>query len=219
MTPARPASVAGTSDAPPRRRYDSPLRAKRAEETKATIISTATALFTTKGWASTGMREVAREAGIAVETLYSHYPSKRKLLDAVTDHAVMGDDAPVRVAERPEFLAIGRGRRADRIAAAASLVAAIHDRTAPFAKLIREAAATDDEIAEVLRATRERQRQDIEAGLGLILGRPPTDDERDGTWAILSPEIHLLLVHESGWSLDRYERWLSETLTRVLPRA
>ena len=123
------------------------------------------------------------------------------------------------VAERPEFLAMGRGRRADRIAAAASLVAAIHERTAPFAKLIREAATTDEEIAEVLRATRERQRKDVEAGLELILGRPPTDDERDGAWAILSPEIYLLLVQESGWSLDQYERWMSETLARILPRA
>lgn len=219
MSRERTVSGASTRTALPRRRYDSPLRARRAEETKATIIRIATGLFTTKGWVNTGMREVARDAHIAVETLYSHYPSKRKLFDAVMDHAVMGDDEPVAVADRPEFLAIGRGRRADRIRAAASLVAAIHGRTAPFAKLIREAATTDDEIAELLRATRTRQRADVEAGLALILGRPPTDDERDGAWAILSPEVCLLLIQESGWSLDRYEQWLSDTLTRVLPRA
>ena len=34
---------------------------------------------------------------------------------------------------------MGRGRRAQRIAAAASHVAAIHERTGPFAKLLREA--------------------------------------------------------------------------------
>jgi AcrR family transcriptional regulator len=195
------------------------LRAKRAEETKAMLLRTATELFTAKGWANTGMRDVAREAGVAVETLYSHYPSKRTLFDAVVDHAVVGDDAPVAVAERPEFLAMGKGRRADRLAAGASLAAAIHGRTGPFAKLIREAAAADEEIAGLLRATRERQRKDVEAGLGLILGRRPTDDERDGAWAILSPEVYLLLVEESGWSVDQYERWVSETLARVLPRA
>lgn len=183
------------------------------------LRATATELFTTKGWANTGMRDVAREAGVAVETLYSHYPSKRKLFDAVVDHAVVGDDDPVPVAERPEFLAMGRGRRTQRIAAAASLVAAIHERTGPFARLVREAAATDGEIAEVLRATRARQRIDVAAGLELVLGRTATDDERDGAWAILSPEVYLLLVHESGWSLDKYERWMSETLTRLLPRS
>jgi AcrR family transcriptional regulator len=211
MSPARAAS--------PPRRYASPLRARQAEETKAAILATATEMFTTKGWASTGMRDVAREAGVAVETLYSHYSSKRRLLDAVVDHAVVGDDEPVAVADRPEFLAMGRGRRADRIAAAVSIVAAIHDRTAAFAKLIREAATTDEEFAEVLRATRERQRSDVDAGLALILGRRPTADERDGAWAIVSPEIYLLLVQETGWSLDQYRRWMSETLARVLPRA
>jgi AcrR family transcriptional regulator len=213
---ASPAAAGDTAD---RRTYASPLRAKRAEETRTSLLGAATELFTTKGWANTGMRDVAREAGVAVETLYSHYSSKRKLLDAVIDHAVVGDDEPVAVAERPEFLAMGQGRRADRIAAAASIAAAIHDRTAPFAKLIREAAATDEEFAELLRATRERQRLDVGAGLGLILGRSPTDDERDGAWAIVSPEIHLLLVEESGWSLDQYRHWVAETLGRVLPRS
>jgi AcrR family transcriptional regulator len=165
------------------------------------------------------MREVARDAGVAVETLYSHYSSKRKLLDAVVDQAVVGDDEPLAVAERPEFLAMGRGRRADRLAAAASLLASVHERTAPFAKLVREAATTDEEVAGLLGATRERQRKDVTAGLELIVGRPPSEDERDGAWAISSPEVYLLLVEESGWSLDRYRRWLSETLSRVLPRA
>ena len=202
-----------------RRRYDSPLRAKRAEETKGALLDAATELFTAQGWANTGMRQVAQLAGVAVETLYSHYSSKRALLDAVIDRAVMGDSEPVPVARRTEFLALGRGRRTQRIAAAASLVAAIHERTGPFAKLIREAATSDAEIAETLRATRERQRQDVEAGLMLVMGRHPTERERDGIWAVLSPEVYLLLTQESGWPNDRYKEWLSETLARVLPRS
>ena len=67
-------------------------------------------------------------------------------------------------------------------------------------------------------ATRERQRKDVEAGLELIMGRTPSDEERDGVWAIVSPEVYLLLVEESGWSLDQYQRWLSETLAHVVPR-
>jgi AcrR family transcriptional regulator len=203
---------------PGRRRYHSPLRAQRAVETRATVIDAATRLFTTGGWVATGMRDVARDAGVSVETVYSHFPSKRKLLDAVIDHAVMGDSEPVAVAQRPEFVAMGQGRRSDRIAAAASIAAGINLRTARFAQLIREAATSDEEIAEVLRATRERQRSDVEAGVALILGRAPDGDERDGTWAIVSPEVYLLLVEQSGWTVDRYERWLSETLARVLPR-
>ncbi len=219
MFPApTPSSDTPDAAAPSRRRYRSPLRAQRAEETRSAILATATELFVARGWASTGMRDVAREAGVAVETLYSHYPSKRKLFDAVVDRSVTGDGQPVPVAQRPEFLALGRGKRGDRVAAAAAVLAAIHGRTAPFAKLIRQAAAADAEVAEVLRVTRERQRADVGAGVGLMLGRPPTGDELDGAWAIASPEVYLLLVEESGWSPERYQRWMAETLGRILPR-
>lgn len=95
----------------------------------------------------------------------------------------------------------------------------IHERTAPFARLVREAATSDPEIATVLDATRERQRADVAAGVELVIGRPPTDHERDGVWAILSPEVFLLLVRESGWSADQYETWVASTLAQVLPRA
>lgn len=200
-----------------RRAYESPLRSKRAEETSATLIRTATDLFTTAGWTSTGMREIARDAGVAVETLYKHFPSKRKLLDAVIDQAAAGDAEPIPVAGRPEFIAMGQGSRGERVAAAAAVVSAINGRTGRFAKLIREAAATDLEMAEVLRETRERQRADVASGLELILGRPPTRPERDGAWAIVSPELYLLLTEASGWSIDEYERWVSATLDSVLP--
>ena len=206
------------ADGRARRRYQSPLRAQRAEETRTALIDAATRLFPVKGWVGTGMREVAAEAGVSTETLYFHFSSKRRLLDAVIDIAVVGDDRPLTVAERPEFVAMGQGSRSERTAAAAHLVTAIHGRTAAFAKVIREAASSEAQIAEVLRATRERQRRDVAAAFGLIVGRKPTTAERDGIWAMVSPELYLLLVEESDWTPDQYEGWVAETLERVIPR-
>jgi len=181
------------------------------------VIAAASRLFTTNGWVSTGMRDVAAEAGVSTETVYSYFSSKRRLLESVIDIAVVGDANPVAVSERPEFAALGQGTRVDRIGSAARLVSVIHQRTGPFAKVIREAASSDTQIAEVLRATRERQRQDTEAGITLIIGRKPTPAERDGVWVILSPETYLLLVEESGWTFHQYQSWLAETLEHVLP--
>ena len=57
------------------------------------------------------MRDVAADAGVSTETLYSHFSSKRRLLDTVIDIAVVGDDRPLAVAERPEFTAMAQGSR------------------------------------------------------------------------------------------------------------
>jgi AcrR family transcriptional regulator len=176
-------------------------------------------LFVTNGWAATGMREVASAAGVAVETVYSHFSSKRGLLRAVTDVVAVGDDAPVPIAQRPEFLAMGQRGRTARVRAAARLVAAVQLRTARVAKLLREAAPADEEIAEMLRSLRDRQRQDVTTALELIVGRPPAAAERDGVWAIVSHEVRDLLVEESGWTPEEYGAWLEATLERVIPRA
>ena len=188
-------------------------------ETRHAVVTAAHQLFVTNGWAATGMRDIARAAGVATETVYAHFASKRGVLQAVADAAVVGDETPVPLADRPEFVAIGRGRRAARVRAAAQVLSGVQVRTAPIANLLRQAATADEAIAEMLEATRERQRIDIGAALELIVGRPPTPSERDGVWAVASPEVYLLLVEGSGWTPDEYEDWIAETLERVIPRS
>ena len=210
---------ASTGEVGGRRRYRSQLRDQRAEETRRAVVDAARELFVANGWTATGMRQVAAAAGVALETVYSHFSSKRGLLRAVADAAVVGDDAPVPLAERDEFRAIGQGRRSARIEAAARLLSAVQLRTASVAVLLRRAAPEDSEIAEMLRSTRENQRSDVSLALELIVGRPPTTSERDGVWAIASPEVYLLLVEESGWTPEQYEKWIAEALERIVPRS
>jgi AcrR family transcriptional regulator len=206
-------------DASGRRRYRSQLRSQQAAATKQAVVDAATELFAANGWQATGMREVAAAAGVAIETVYSHFSSKRGLLLAVADAAVVGDDAPVPLAERAEFLAIGQGRRPARIRAAARLLTGVQVRTAAIAVLLRQAAPADAEIAELLHATRERQRVDVGRAVEMIIGRAPAPAERDGVWAIASPEVYLLLVDGSGWTPEQYEAWVADTLERVIPRS
>jgi AcrR family transcriptional regulator len=200
-----------------RRSYRSPLRERRAAETRSAILAAADRFFMTKGWVGTGMRDVATAAGVATETLYGHFSSKRALLQEVVNIALVGDTAPVAETERPEFAAIGRGSHKDRTAAAARVVSEIYGRSAGLAKVIREAAATDEEIADMLRAARERQREDVSRVIELITGRAPTTLQRDGIWALTSPEVYLLLTEDAGWTRDQYEAWMAETLQRIIP--
>jgi AcrR family transcriptional regulator len=202
-----------------RRTYQSPLRAQRSAETRRAVVQAARELFLANGWAATGMRDIASAAGVALETVYSHFASKPGVLRAVADVAVVGDDDDVALADRPEFAAIGTGPRSARVAAAAKLLTAVQVRTAAITELLQQAAPGDEEIAEMLRSTRDRRRHDVATAIQLAIGRPPTPSERDGVWAITGPEVYLLLVEGSGWTPEQYETWITATLDAVVPRS
>ncbi len=55
------------------------------EDTRNTIINTASELFYNKGYNLTGINEIIEEAGIAKATLYSHFKSKEALCLAYLD--------------------------------------------------------------------------------------------------------------------------------------
>lgn len=211
MTVRRPDS-AGTT----RRRYESPRRLQNAAQTRAAVLDAAIGLFSENGWTGTGMRDVARVAGVAVETVYSNFGSKTELLLAAIDVSVVGDTEAIPLAERPEFAALGQGSRAARERAAARLVRQIHERTAGIGRALREAAAGDAELAKRLAEAEERRRMNVTQGAHLIAGGPITDTIRDGLWAVLGMEVYQLLVVRAGWSADRYEDWLGDTIGRLL---
>ena len=42
------------------------------------------------------------------------------------------------------------------------------------------------------------------------------DDARRILWMYTSRDVYRMLVNESGWSPDRYQEWLSRTITNAL---
>ena len=189
---------------------------QHAAQTRAEVLDAAIRLFGENGWAGTGMRDVARVAGVAVETVYSNFGSKPELLLAALDVAVVGDIQPVPLGERPEFAALGRGSLSARARAAARLIREINERSSGIGRALREAAAGDAELAKRLTEGEERRRINVDQGAHLIAGRPITDTERDGLWAVVSMEVYQLLVDRTGWSATRYEEWLADTIGRLL---
>jgi AcrR family transcriptional regulator len=198
------------------RAYRSPLRRRRAEDTRATVLAAATRLFSERGWAGTGIRDVAREAGVSVETVYAAVGTKATLLEQALDVAIVGDDEPVALPERPEFAALADGDLAARVEAAARLNAATHARTAGLLRALREGAGREPALAARLTGARDGNRATLIAGAALVAGRPLGADEGDGIWAVLSPEVFELLTGSAGWSTERYRRWLADTLVRLL---
>jgi AcrR family transcriptional regulator len=69
-----------------RRKYDSPLRRKRAAETRDRIVAAGSQLvheFTRWDWRELTIRAVAKRAGVSEQTVYRHFSNERSLHDAV----------------------------------------------------------------------------------------------------------------------------------------
>ena len=199
-----------------RRAYRSPRRQQQAEQTRADVLAAAANLFGTRGWSATGMRDIAREAGVAVETVYANFRSKTDLLMAAIDIGVVGDDAPIPLAQRPEFAALAAGDFSDRVAAAARLVTGINGRISGLRRALGEAAASEPELATKLTQAENRRRINIRQGIELITGGGVDDDLRDEVWALTSVDVYHLLTGIGAWSVPRYETWVAEVLNRLL---
>jgi AcrR family transcriptional regulator len=193
-------------------------RRERSRATRARVVSAATARFTERGYLATTIESVAAEAGVAVQSVYYLFGTKRNLLQAVLDARIAGDGGEVPVLERPWVEAL----RAERDAGAAveGLVAAsvpIVARTASVYEVIRRASA-DPDVAELLDETRRRRRSDQRA-LVEILDRAghlradvDVDTAADVLYGVMNEEVFQCFTRDCGWSVDRFRAWAGELL-------
>jgi AcrR family transcriptional regulator len=205
-----------TSQQKPRREYRSPRRQQQAAETRAAVLQVATRLFGERGWAATGMRDVAREAGVSVETVYSSFGSKSDLLMAAIDVAVVGDDEPVPLDRRTMSTALGTGTRVERFQAGARLLTEIHRRTAGVNLALREAAASDSDLAQLLGQRETGRHANVTEGMSLMAGREITPQEADALWAVTDISVYRMLTVLRGWTAQQYQDWIADTVARLV---
>jgi AcrR family transcriptional regulator len=202
---------------PPKRRYRSSLRARQAGETRAHVLAVAAELFVESGWAGTTVAAIAQRAGVAVETVYTGFGSKKHLLRAVVDFAVVGDAEPVPLVEREVFATLATGDRDQRIDAGVALLLDIHERIARLWRTAMEAAASDPEIDGWRAQWDEGRRLDTRRSLELIVQRELDDVQVDLFWALFSHEVYGMLVLDRGLSRAQYAERMRTAVTGLLP--
>src|SRR3954469_18138399 len=93
-----------------KRPYDARRRRERAAEereaTRTRVVAAAGELFLSRGYVATTMADIARTAGVALQSVYAAGQSKADLLHLVTDVAVAGDDQEVMLIDRPQYRAV-----------------------------------------------------------------------------------------------------------------
>ncbi|MBI5088349.1 MAG: TetR/AcrR family transcriptional regulator [Actinobacteria bacterium] len=198
-----------------RRSYDSSRRQAQADETRSAIVRAARDLFIERGFGHTTLADVARAAGVSVETIHKSIGTKAVLLHRAWDITIGGDDAEIVFHERPEVIAIRQETDlARRLVLHARFATQTAQRIAPFQLMVQSAAGADPAAAAMLEEM-GRQRY---AGIGVMAAEAAAtgqlavseDECRDVVWSMTDGMLWHRLVHERGWTNERFAEWLGQ---------
>jgi AcrR family transcriptional regulator len=198
-----------------KRRYDSTRRREQARETRLRIIQAAYDRFVTNGYGQTTIADIARTAGVAVETIYAGFRNKHTLLRQVWYVSFRGDEEDLRLFDRPEIRAvIAEPDLTRRFEAQAVVLTRVFRRITPLLLMLQGAVASQPDAAEML-AEFDQLRLDAAekyARAAAASGQlAVSEDEcRDVLWATLDGALWGRLVAQRGWSDERFAAWLGQ---------
>ncbi len=212
-----------SDDVKPPRTYRSARRAGTAISTRHAILAAARELFISNGFASTTVAEIARRAGVNVDTLYAVVGRKPAILRELVETGISGQDHSVPAEDRDYVRAIraapAAGDKIDRYAAA---VADMGPRTAPIFRALGDAATTDPQCAALYAEITQRRANNMRLfaadlrGTGELRTDILDDEVADIVWAMNSHEYYLLLVDQRGWTPARFQKHLADAWRRLL---
>jgi AcrR family transcriptional regulator len=200
----------------------SEARKDRTLATRRRMVGAAYRLFCEKGYVATTMEAIAREAHVAVPTLYFTFRTKGAILGEVLGAAVMGFDEPVGPEDAPWYRAFEAEpdpRRALKILV--ENTAPILRRVAPLLAATH-AAAGDPEVTAISELSEDRRRDGYrvvvrqlaaKGGLrhGLAVARAT-----DILLVLLGPQLFDALESGRGWPPAETNRWVVEVLSQQL---
>jgi AcrR family transcriptional regulator len=231
-----PSDAVPTGDDESGRRPRNTVRQREAgaasrAETRRRLLIAAAELFAENGYSRATVNSIAARAGVSLQTLYLSWGSKRDLLRGYLQYSLSGsptatDDASWAARLRElvaSEISSPPNDPAVELRAAARVFRQAAERAALAWQLYRDAAAIDSEIAADWSALATLRRQSMADGLMagvLTSGRMRTTLDRDAAldtiMVVVSPESYDVLVREAGYTLDRYEKWMGDTLIAAL---
>jgi AcrR family transcriptional regulator len=200
-----------------KRAYSSPVRAEAADETRARVLAAANDLFSRRGIDAVTIAEIAGKSGVAGSTVYAIFKSKEGILRGLMEQSLFG----------------GRFQSAQRILADISDPAQMIALTSHVSRAIYESESSDlgllrrvsgfspalRKIEEEFEQTRYEMQEERLRRL-FAAGRAKKsisfDEARRVMWMYTSRAVYGMLVVEGGWTPDRYQEWLSQTLVAAL---
>lgn len=196
-------------------------RAVSAARTRKAILDAAESLFVREGYSRTTLQEVAREAGVSVQSVHQA-GTKASLMTAILERGFSGDEEPTSLLERPEFRTImadpDTGRALDRYT---GYIVDANGRIADLWHAATLATDSDPEIAEAVRRSETRRLADLHTGCQWFVRRRLLAPEQVAEFAdalgyLTGPSAHRYFTVERRWSAPRFARWLRATISSQL---
>ena len=201
----------------PVRRYRSDLRQQSAEDTRRRILAAAKALFGRKGIDGVTIEEVSTRARVAASTVYAIYKSKDGILRALMEQSLFGSQ--FRAAQQ---VLDGSSDPVAVVELTSHVSRAIYESESSDLGLLRHASGFSPALRKMEQQF-ERLRYEMQAArlqqlfaAGRIRRGLSLDEARRILWMYTSRDVYRMLVREGGWTPDRYQEWLSQTLVEAL---
>jgi AcrR family transcriptional regulator len=199
------------------------VRDEQARRTRRAIVTAAHDLFLAQGYAATTIDGIAEAAHVSRRTVFNSVGGKVALLKLALDWAIVGDDEPIALIDRPAIKAILA--EPDPSKALMLWVQSVTDtaaRITPLGEVLIAAADIDPAAAQLLaEASRNRMLGATVfvrylASLDGLAGGITEQRAAELCWALTDGHLYRLLVAQRSWSPADFNRWLSDSLTAVL---
>ena len=205
------------------RTYHSPAREEAARQTRRRVVAAARELFEARGYAGTTIDAVAERAGVSRRTVFLSLGSKAELLKTVWDWAVVGDDEPVAMLDRPHIVAMQQVTDPEVLVRHwVGQIMEVGARVAALAAVLARAVDVDAEAAAL------QERIDVERRTGVSMFLRHLDsvgglragltvpEAVDMCWILMNPLLQQRLLVERGWAPAALEEWLLRLVTASL---
>lgn len=204
------------------RTYRSPRRAEGAARTRSRILAAARALLHEQGYARTTVSEVARRAGVSVDTLYASVGRKPQLVLAVVDDILGEGRGPIPALQR-DYVAQMRTTvgLAAKLRVYADAMGRVQPQVAPLLRALAFAGEDDAACADAFRLIDERRAANMRLmavdlrTTGELRADLDDDAVADLVWSTNSWE-YFELLRRRGFTPERYADHLADLWYRTL---
>jgi AcrR family transcriptional regulator len=198
------------------RPYRSSLREERALETRLRIRKSARKLFAARGFAKTTINEIAEDAGVAPQTVYSVFGSKGGIVAAILEDLQESAGESARVAE-----IVSEEDPHRQLRLFVSWTRTFFEQGAPVIRAVLTAQSAPDVAALADQGDQNRRYGTREltgmwASRGALRDGIEHEEADQRLWLLTSAEQYMLATDKLRWSPDQYEQWLGDLLEREL---